>query len=197
MIKLGVFLAPNSKIKKVIINFKKKVKKNFGTQNYLNHPPHCTLCVLYASNLFLQNFKKKNLIVKYKKEFKLEITDVFFNDPITKGNTLIFKIKKNKFLSSVQLQILKFMKQYLINKKINFPNLKMQNNFKKYGYPFVNSNWLPHFTIASIAKKNNQEAFINNFKNYKNNTPKQKVKYIYFYEIKKQQHKFLWKTKLV
>ena len=97
----------------------------------------------------------------------------------------------------MQLQILKLIKKYLIKKTINFTNLKMKNNFKKYGYPFVNLNWLPHFTIASIAKKQKQKIFINNFKNFKNYIPKQKVKYIYFYKIKKQQHKFLWKTKLV
>lgn len=197
MIKLGVFLIPNNKLKKVINNLKREVKKNFGSQKYLNHLPHCTLCVLYVSNLFLQSMKKKSLKVQYLKEFKIEKTDVFFNDPVTRGNTLIFKIKKNKFLNSMQLQILRLMKKYLIKKKINFINLKMKNNFKKYGYPFVNLNWLPHFTIASITKKKNQKIFINNFKNFKNYIPKQKVKYIYFYEIKKQQHKFLWKTKLV
>jgi hypothetical protein len=197
MIKLGVFLIPNNKLKKVINNLKREVKKNFGSQKYLNHLPHCTLCVLYVSNLFLQSVKKKSLKVQYLKEFKIEKTDVFFNDPVTRGNTLIFKIKKNKFLNSMQLQILRLMKKYLIKKKINFINLKMKNNFKKYGYPFVNLNWLPHFTIASITKKKNQKIFINNFKNFKNYIPKQKVKYIYFYEIKKQQHKFLWKTKLV
>ena len=129
------------------------MKKNFGSQKYLNHLPHCTLCVLYVSNLFLQSMKKKSLKVQYLKEFKIEKTDVFFNDPVTRGNTLIFKIKKNKFLNSMQLQILRLMKKYLIKKKINFINLKMKNNFKKYGYPFVNLNWLPHFTIASITKK--------------------------------------------
>ena len=197
MIKLGVFLIPNNKLKKVIIGLKREVKKNFGTQKYLSHIPHCTLCVLHVSNLLLQSVKKKNLKVKHIKEFKIEKTDVFFNDPVTKGNTLIIKIKKNKFLSSMQLQILKLMKKYLIKKKINLLNLKMKNNFKKYGYPFVNTNWLPHFTIASIAKKKNQKIFINSFKNFKNYIPEQKVKYLYFYEIKKQQHKFLWKKKLV
>ena len=197
MIKLGVFLIPNSKLKKVIINLKRDVKKNFGFQKYLSHPPHCTLCVLYVSNSFLQSMKKKSLKVKYHKEFKIDKTDIFFNDPVTKGNTLILKIKKNKFLSSVQLQILKLIKKYLIKKTMNFMNLKMKNNFEKYGYPFVNTNWFPHFTIASITKNKNQKIFINNFKNFKNYTSKQKVKYIYFYEIKKQKHKLLWKTKLV
>ena len=46
MIKLGVFLIPNNKLKKVINNLKREVKKNFGSQKYLNHLPHCTLCVL-------------------------------------------------------------------------------------------------------------------------------------------------------
>ena len=150
MIKLGVFLIPNNKLKKVIIGLKREVKKNFGTQKYLSHIPHCTLCVLHVSNLLLQSVKKKNLKVKHIKEFKIEKTDVFFNDPVTKGNTLIIKIKKNKFLSSMQLQVLKLMKKYLIKKKINLLNLKMKNNFKKYGYPFVGNHWIPHITVGSL-----------------------------------------------
>ncbi len=157
MIKLGIFLKPNDRLKEEIINLKKKVKTIFGIQKYLDHPPHCTLCVLHVSSLSLQSLKKKSLKVKYIKEFQLEKTDIFFNDPITKGNTLVFKIKKNKFLRSVQLRVLKFMNQHLIKKKINFANLKMKKNFKKYGYPFVNINWLPHFTIASISKNKRQK----------------------------------------
>ena len=43
----------------------------------------------------------------------------------------------------------------------------MKNNFKKYGYPFVNSNWKPHYTIASLSKKIKEKNFLTLLKSYK------------------------------
>ena len=48
MIKLGVFILPSKKLKKKIISKKKDIKRKFGNQKYLNHLPHCTLCVIYT-----------------------------------------------------------------------------------------------------------------------------------------------------
>ena len=40
----------------------------------------------------------------------------------------------------------------------------MNQNFRLYGYPFINMNWKPHFTIGSISFKKNQYEFIKKFK---------------------------------
>ena len=72
----------------------------------------------------------------------------------------------------------------------------MSNNYKKYGYPFINSNWKPHFTIASISLKKNQNDFIKKFKKIKLTKRKIYLNKIYLYEIKKDQHKLICKLKL-
>ena len=108
MIKLGVFILPDKNLKLKILKYKKLIKKNFGDQKYLSHLPHCTLCVLNISKKSIREIKHDKILVrKFKRIYKIKNYDIFYDDPITKGNTIIFKIEKNKFLKELQLSILK------------------------------------------------------------------------------------------
>ena len=77
MIKLGVFILPSKKLKKKIISKKKDIKRKFGNQKYLNHLPHCTLCVIYTSRKSLNTIVKDE-VFKYqnKKEAKIKKFDI-------------------------------------------------------------------------------------------------------------------------
>ena len=198
MIKLGVFILPNKKLKNKILLRKIDVKKKFGNQKYLSHPPHCTLCVINATNKSLNLIKKNEVFTsRYKREFKIEKSEIFFNDPITKGNTLIFKIKKNNFLKNLQLQICNKLKKYTVKDKKKFKNILMKKNYQRFGYPFVNTNWQPHFTIASISKSFRNKIYLQNFKNEKFNKINQKISYIFFFRIKKNNHKLICSKKII
>ncbi len=70
MIKLGIFILPNSAIKKKILFLKNNVKKKFGIQTYLNHLPHCTMYVFQTSK---RNFKK---VKKIKKSYNFFIIQI-------------------------------------------------------------------------------------------------------------------------
>ena len=196
MIKLGIFILPNSSIKKKILFFKNYVKKNFGVQTYLNHIPHCTMYVFETSKKNLKEIKKMNrVLIKRKKTFEINKTDIFFNDPITKKNTYIIKIKKNLFLNNLQKIILDLFSKFALKKKQRFNDKLMNKNYKLFGYPFIKKNWKPHFTIASISMKKNQKNFINKFKLI-NIRRKQSLKNIFLYQIKKDKHKFICKIKI-
>ena len=196
MIKLGIFILPNKSIKNKILNLKKIVKKKFGSQTYLNHLPHCTIYVFNTAKSNLRFLKKIKFKIHIKnKFFKITKTDIFYNDPVTKGNTYILKINKNNFLKKLQLSILKNFNKYSQKKKIKFINKTMKKNYNIYGYPFINSNWKPHFTIASISKKKDQINFKKLFRKL-NTTYKQTVSQIYLYKIKKNQHKLICKIKI-
>ena len=118
MIKLGIFILPNSAIKKKILFLKNDVKKKFGIQTYLNHLPHCTMYVFQTSKKNIKNIKKIACIsVKKKKSFEVNKTDIFINDPITKKNTYIIKVKKNVFLSTLQKMVLNLFSKYALKKK--------------------------------------------------------------------------------
>ena len=40
---IGFFYRTKQKIKKIIVSYKKIIKRNFGNQLYLSHPVHLTL----------------------------------------------------------------------------------------------------------------------------------------------------------
>ena len=196
MIKLGIFILPNSSIKKKILFFKNNVKKNFGVQTYLNHIPHCTMYVFETLKKNLKEIKKVDrVLIKRKKSFEIYKTDVFFNDPITKKNTYIIKLKKNLFLNNLQKMIVDLFSKFALKKKQRFNDKLMNKNYKLFGYPFIKNNWKPHFTIASISMKKNQKNFINKFKSISIKR-KQSLKDIFLYQIKKDKHKLICKIKI-
>ena len=196
MTKLGIFILPNKSIKNKILNLKKIVKKKFGSQKYLNHLPHCTIYVFNTTKSNLRFLKKIKFKIPIKnKLIKITKTDIFYNDPVTQGNTYILKIDKNNFLKKLQLLILKNFRKYSEKKKLKFVNKTMKKNYAINGYPFINSNWKPHFTIASISKGKDQINFKKLFREI-NTRYKQTVNQIYLYQIKKNQHKLICKIKI-
>ena len=196
MIKLGIFILPNISIKKKILFLKNDVKKKFGMQTYLNHLPHCTMYVFQTSKKNLKKIKKiTHISIKKNKSFEVNKTDIFLNDPITKRNTFIIKVKKNVFLSNLQKIFVNLFCKYAFKKKKIFSNKLMEKNFRLFGYPFIGSNWKPHFTIASISKKNDQKNFISEFKSI-NIKKKQSLKNIFLYQIKKNKHQLICKIKI-
>lgn len=196
MVKLGAFIIPDKKLKKIILKLKKIVKKRFGNQTYLNHLPHCTLYVFETNKKNLQEIKQ----IKYLKKkgdnlFYTKNTKIFLNDPLTKKNTYIVNINKNKFLNNLQVQVLKTFNKYSQKKKLKFKNKRMQNNYRLYGYPFIKLNWKPHFTIASISLKKDQSEFVKKFRKYKVSY-KQVLSNIFVYQIKKDKHNLISKIKI-
>ena len=197
MIKIGIFIIPNQRLKKIILKFKKIVQKQFGNQIYLNHLPHCSLYVFETNKKNLKKIKKiKYLKNKTNKWFITKNTGIFMDDPITKRNTYILKIIKNKFLVNLQVQVLRAFSGYSQKKKnIKFLNNKMQHNYQLFGYPFIKFNWRPHYTIASISLKKDQSDFVELFKNFKFHY-KQSLRNIFVYQIKKNKHNLISKIKI-
>ena len=196
MIKIGLFILPNYSTKQIVQNLKKIVKKKFGNQTYLDHLPHCSVYVFNTTKKNLNEIKKIKYVPTSKsKAFNVEKTDVFYKDPITKKNTYFLKIKKNNFLKKLQKSFLKTFNKYSYKKKIRFSDKTMNKNYRSFGYPFTNSNWKPHFTIASISLKKDQSKFIKDFKKI-SISKTQTLKNIYLYQIKRNKHKFICKIKI-
>ena len=198
MIKLGIFLLPDTKLKKLINNNKIQIIRIFGNQKYVSHLPHCTICVLDVSEKIMKVKKLKRAInIKPKKKLLVKKPDVFYNDPITGGDTIFYKINKIKCLSRLQIFLLKAFHPFLIKRKKKFKNLLMRRNFKTYGYPFVNKNWKPHFSIASIGKSKFKKKFILDFLKNRKRLPIQKLEKVYFFKINEDKHTLLWSNKII
>jgi 2'-5' RNA ligase len=153
---IGIFLEPNKPLKKIIIKWKKNLKKKNIKGKLINHPPHST--IFFAN---IRNKKQLFLIIektiKEFKKFKVTVnkTDVFKNDLFTGGDTIYLNIKKNRKLLLLQKKIAINLRSLVDKKSKNKRNLKFKNKLldisqKKYGFPFVGNHWMPHFTIGSI-----------------------------------------------
>ena len=139
-------------------------------------------------NIKIKPFIKNVLVVKK--------TGLFLNDPITNGQTIYFKINKNSFLNTLQLELLKLFNKFKDNKiKTKFKLAWMNKNNSKYGYPFVGKNWMPHFTIASFANLNKKNKFIKDFLN-KKIIYRELINKVYIYKINGDKHKYLWSMKI-
>ena len=200
MIKIAAFIVPKKNIRKKIILIKKQVKKEFGNQPYLNHPPHCTLFTMNVIKNIISNKKIRYPIkIKNKSKVKSNVTilktGLFNSDPLTGGKTIFFKIKKNVFLNDIQMVLLKKFKPYLVKKKNIFKFNWMKKNNDLYGYPFVSKKWIPHFTIASLMNINQKNKFIKTFLNMKICLT-EPVNAISFYKVKNDKHIYLWSVKI-
>ena len=150
---IGIFLEPNKQLKKIIIKWKKNLKKKNIKGKFINHPPHST--IFFAN---IRNKKKLFLVLEKTiadfKQFKITInkTSVFKNDLFTGGDTIYLNIKKNKELLLLQKKIANNLRS-LVDKKsknIKFKNNLLDSSQKKYGFPFVGNHWIPHFTVGSV-----------------------------------------------
>ena len=200
MLKIAAFIIPNIFLKKEIALYKKQVKYCVGSQIYLDHLPHCSILTTKVSSKFLtEKSIRKPIVIKSKiKTYDVYKKSIFNFDPITKNRTIFLKIRKKKFLTNLQFLLLKKIENYRVNEKT--PKFKfqwMKNNYIKFGYPYVNESWNPHFTIASIKKNKSSKIFIDNFLKTKLKAfPREKLEKVYIYKIIKNKHKLLWKIKL-
>ncbi len=200
--KIGIFIEPTKPKFNYLIKWKKRIKETFGNQKYLSHPIHTTIAVFDIKKTI-----KKDFFISLKKEmklyrrFKINIIkpSIFYNDPLTNGDTLFFKIKKNKKIILFQKKILSHFKKIDKNilRRLVFKNKKYQTNYKKFGFPFVGMDWIPHFTIASIkSRSKKQKEIYKDFLLEKNFHKVLDVKQFSIWQIKKDKHKKIFEIKL-
>ena len=193
--KIGIFIEPPKNRSNFLNNWKKIINKNFGKQKYLTHPLHTTIAVFKLKKKINNNFylSLKNEMKLFDK-FSINISKpgIFYNDALTGGDTLFFGIKKNTKLILFQKLILRHFHQIDSNLSRDelFKNKKFQSNYKNFGLPFVGSDWIPHFTIASVKSNSNEKNKI--FKNFLSEKIFNKnidVKNFSIWKINKDKHK--------
>ena len=200
--KIGIFIEPTKKKFNYLNKWKRIIKKKFGNQKYLSHPLHTTIAVFDVKkkikNDFYQKLKKK---MSTYNSFKINVTkpSIFYNDILTGGDTLFFGIKKNQKFILFQKKILNQFNQINNNiyRKVSFKNKRYQSNYKKFGFPFVGIDWIPHFTIASIKSNlKKKDEIYKDFLSEKNFNKELEVKYFSIWQINKDKHKIIFKFKL-
>lgn len=154
MTKIAIFIEPQAKLKTSLSLWKKKVEESLPGQPYCSHPPHCTLihANVMSEDLIDQKICQTQASLSAP-QVQVSGTDVFWDDAATGGHTLYLKITPKSELLDLQLRLAKAIRSEVLSKEVpafvkNNSNLK--NSYDQYGFPFVGSHWIPHFSIASL-----------------------------------------------
>ena len=165
-----IAILPRGGLQSQILDCKAKVQRAVGDQLYLTDPPHLTV--------FLASFQDRNLLCDKLGELATELHSpvirvegwhVFEQDCLTGNNTLVIKINDSdkETLRRHQSKVvertakLRHLKASLARYKSAWQSLSQARRqaVKQCGFPFVGSDWQPHFTIASIRPSDWERAW--------------------------------------
>lgn len=164
--KIALVIKPSKTLSNKVYQYKSKFKKKFSKCLYIKDFPHLTLFTCKVSLTESQLKKIELKLFNKNLKIKLSKTDIFHNDLLTGGTTFFFLVKKNKNLKSLQMNLIKYFKRYII-KENNFKKFKKNSpeyiSYKKYSFPYIGNHWIPHITICSVIEKKINSNFIKNF----------------------------------
>jgi len=184
-----IALEPDMRLKKRILQLKRKAKSIAGDQKYLADAPHCTLMVFNVKDKAalmkeLAMVRDEIIAPALKEGINPEISGwlVFSGDVITGNETLVCGLGKKceKKLAVMQqkavARISKLRRPKLPERYVKASRTLpegMRKDLHKYGYPFVGRGWKPHISIASFEKA----AFASVYKALEKSCPKGKFRF--------------------
>lgn len=150
----GIFIEPQGSLRETLSERKCWLEINMPGQAYCSHPPHCTL--LFGSfDLVTAWLEKLRQDVAVLPCFELETNDwmEFPNDTLAGGgHTVAYRCPLLPTLATLQLTVANILSPYRSTGPSLHPLAKIEpfaTSLRHYGYPFVGSYWIPHFTIGS------------------------------------------------
>jgi len=162
-----IALEPEMRLKKRILQLKRKAKAIAGSQKYLADAPHCTLMVFNVKDkaVLMRELAvvRDEIIAPALGDIHPEISNwlVFSGDVITGNETLVCGLGRTceKKLAVMQqkavARISKLRRPQLPERYVKASRMLpkgMRDDLQKYGYPFVGKGWKPHLSIASFEK---------------------------------------------
>lgn len=156
-----ISIDPSPSFSKIIDGYKAQVRELVGDQQYLAEPPHMTAYLA----CFADGKKVGEAALKLAAKldaFEIDITGwhVFDADPMTQRRTLVvdFTPQSQAYLRTLQSQIAQALAG-AYDTEATFARYAsafdkfstvQQEAVRSVGFPFMGSDWHPHFTIASI-----------------------------------------------
>lgn len=199
MTTLAIFIEPEGELALNLRKWKKIINNKLPCQPYCSHPPHSTL--IHANINEESNAIETicDAVISFS-SFQTKATkpDVFWEDAATGGgHTLIWRIKLTDEMSKLQSYIAESLRPHLneyIAPEFVKNNILLKKSFDKYGFPFVGSHWIPHFTVASIMTTRDNY-LIKSFLNQRNSY-EMDVKEISCWRVDGDKHTCLRRCKL-
>ncbi len=155
MSSIAFLLKPNARLNQELTLLKARVKSIAGEQNYASHEPHLTLFLAEFAEPIDAKAIKAALPPIPNLDFSLKGLHVFEEHC---EKILVCEVEENEPLKCLQLSFAEALAPFKSEKispcweGFNFSALE-EENLSKYGAPFINSNWIPHLTIASLTPK--------------------------------------------
>jgi 2'-5' RNA ligase len=154
---IGIFILPIGSLNDELIRWKERIEEEHQGHPYTLHPPHMTLINLEVINKE-DSVDVASIIASNIQPFQISVKskDVFWDDNITGGHTLYFRVENNDNLFNIQKSLAESLVPF--KKKIS-PNDKIikitpfYESFNKYGSPFIGKHWIPHFSVTSLRTK--------------------------------------------
>lgn len=152
----AVVIEPEGEIREAVLAWKARVAGGWPSAVYLHHPPHCTL---WVGNLRGDDVVEPVLEAASRiPEFRLTVRSphVFFDDALAGGGqTCAFAATLSDDLARLQQAVCGAVqpdRRPVSGDELPAP-LRCDpflRSWNDYGFPFVGSHWIPHFTVAAL-----------------------------------------------
>jgi hypothetical protein len=152
----AVVIEPEGEIREAVLAWKARIAAEWPAAVYLHHPPHCTL---WVGDLRSDAVVEPVLdAVSRLPEFSLAVRSAhaFFDDALAGGGqTCAFAVTLTDDLVRLQHDVAEAVRQDrrpASGDELPAPLRRepFLRSWCDYGFPFVGSHWIPHFTAAAL-----------------------------------------------
>lgn len=152
-------MSPSRELRQELLRTKQYVKSRLGFQLQTDEPPHCTFCLGEYTNLSQVEHVLERITATYT-PIIIDTLDIGTFSIDSHYTTIFVGIKRRGSLTELQKRtaesLFQYMKGGLLSSYMNLHHPKHsfskqeKDDIKNYGYPYIGTNWKPHFTIATI-----------------------------------------------
>ncbi len=158
----ALFIEPQGGVREHILAQKEIVRQDCENPVYCSHPSHCTLIVgrYHSPKGWLGVLRR---VVRAVPSFGVQVRgyQVFYDDLLAGGgHTVVVRVEPSPALLRLQRGVagvlaLEQDEEFTAEKINMFSTEPLRLSYRRYGFPFVGSHWIPHFTIASLKVRRN------------------------------------------
>lgn len=152
----GIFIEPSGSLAEAILTLKAEVERQLPGQKFCSHPSHSTLIYGQYQEPKLWRDQLAAALAKLL-PFRVQTTEFgfFFGDALAGGGqTVVFKVQPVPEVFALQKACGEVLKHWRSPSEPARGGLlerePFRSSYAEYGFPFVGSHWIPHFTVASL-----------------------------------------------
>lgn len=160
-IPLLVAIEPPREVSENIRILRKRIVDTTGNNSYGSHDPHITLLVSTFTDLSTVE-REVEMLAEHHESFKARVQGIHtvFDDPVFKGNTLVYKLEKPSQLENLQNELIERLNPLRTDDHLRLilqrnPELSERSaeNIRKYGHPYDKDAWFFHATIGTVPNE--------------------------------------------